>query len=49
MVSCEFCEIFKNAFLTEHLWTTASVTGIYFICGMLNTNQLLLLKEVYYV
>ena len=23
--SCEFCEIFKNAFFTEHLWTTASI------------------------
>ena len=23
--SCEFCEIFKNTFFTEHLWTTASV------------------------
>ena len=22
--SCEFCEISKNAFFTEHLWTTAS-------------------------
>ena len=22
--SCEFCEIFKNAFCTEHLCTTAS-------------------------
>ena len=22
--SCEFCEISKNAFLTEHLWATAS-------------------------
>ena len=22
--SCEFCEIFKNTFFTEHLWTTAS-------------------------
>ena len=21
--SCEFCEIFKNRFSTEHLWTTA--------------------------
>ena len=21
---CEFCKIFKNAFFTEHLWTTAS-------------------------
>ena len=23
--SCEFCEISKNAFYTEYLWTTASV------------------------
>ena len=22
--SCEICEISKNAFFTEHLWTTAS-------------------------
>ena len=22
--SCEFCEISKNTFLTEHLWATAS-------------------------
>ena len=22
--SCEFCDISKNAFSTEHLWTTAS-------------------------
>ena len=22
--SCEFCEITKNTFFTEHLWTTAS-------------------------
>ena len=25
MFSCEFCEIFKNTFFTEHLRTTASV------------------------
>ena len=25
MFFCEFCEIFKNIFFTEHLWTTASV------------------------
>ena len=24
--SCEFCDISKNTFFTEHLWTTASVT-----------------------
>ena len=24
MFSCEFCEIFKNNFFTEHLWATAS-------------------------
>ena len=22
--SCDFCEIYKNTFFTEHLWTTAS-------------------------
>ena len=25
---CEFCEISKKAFFTEHLWTTASGFGI---------------------
>ena len=25
MFSCEFCEIFKNTFFTEHLWVTVSV------------------------
>ena len=25
VLSCEFCEISKNNFFTEHLWTTASV------------------------
>ena len=24
LFSCEFCEVFKNTFFTEHLWTTAS-------------------------
>ena len=24
MFSCEFCEISKNAFFTEHVWATAS-------------------------
>ena len=24
--SCEFCEISKNTFLTEHLWVTTSVS-----------------------
>ena len=23
---CEFCEFFRNTFLTEHAWTTASET-----------------------
>ena len=22
--SCDFCEVFKNTFFTEHLWTTAT-------------------------
>ena len=25
-VSCEFCEISKNTFFTEHLWATASAS-----------------------
>ena len=24
--SCEFCEVSKNTFFTEHVWATASVT-----------------------
>ena len=27
MFTCEFCEISKNTFFTEHLWTTASDFG----------------------
>ena len=25
VLSCEFCEIFKNTFFAEQLWTTASI------------------------
>ena len=25
VVSCEFCQISKNTFFTEHLWATASI------------------------
>ena len=28
VLSCEFCEIFKNTFFTEHLWTTASTLAL---------------------
>ena len=30
MFSCEFWEISKNTFFTEHLWTTASVSETHF-------------------
>ena len=30
MFSCEFCEIFRNTFFTEHLWKTASIFLISF-------------------
>ena len=30
---CEFCEIFKNPFFTEHLWTTASLTKAEVLCS----------------
>ena len=26
--SCEFCEISRNTFFTEHVWTTASISNI---------------------
>ena len=26
VLSCEFCEISKNTFYTEHLWTTPSAS-----------------------
>ena len=29
LFSCEFCEISKNNFLTEHRWTTASYNTIF--------------------
>ena len=38
MFSCEFCEISKDTFFTEHLWATASGVGhlisalLYFLC-----------------
>ena len=28
VLSCEFCEISKNTFSTEHLWTTASAAHL---------------------
>ena len=35
MFSCEFCEISKNTFFTEHVWTTAS-----FNIQLWNLNQI---------
>ena len=29
MLSCIFCEIFKNTFFEEHMWTTASIYNSY--------------------
>ena len=31
MFSCEFCEIFQNTFITEHLWTTLSRFRIFLL------------------
>ena len=28
MFSCDFCEISKNTFFTEHLWATASLKSL---------------------
>ena len=40
MFFCEFCEIFKNTFFTEHLWTTASVIRTV-ECGILDIKKTL--------
>ena len=39
VLSCEFCEIFKNTFFTEHLWTTASMTLKYEILIVRSSHQ----------
>ena len=30
MFSCEFCELSRKTFFTEHLWTTASISDCFF-------------------
>ena len=42
--SCEFCEISKNTFFTEHLWTTASEAAE-FRCAVGLTTILRLLQR----
>ena len=48
--SCEFCEISKNAFSTEHLWTTASELtlekGGYVIIYVKALTEMLFLTEI---
>ena len=34
--SCEFCEISKNTFFTEHIWVTASGSSKYLVAHFLN-------------
>ena len=38
--SCEFCEIFKNTFFTEHLRTTASICSKVKLWNDVNNNQI---------
>ena len=45
--SCEFCEISKNTFFTEHLWTTAS--GIMITIYDSFHNIIYLMLEVFFV
>ena len=42
----EFCKIFKNTFLTEHLWTTAAVS---YINKMLSQRIPSWLREIYWM
>ena len=51
MLSCEFCEIFKNTFFTENLWRTASIiiwilTGIYIVIVSINAANIRLDEDV---
>ena len=44
MLSCEFCEISKNCFFTEHLWATVSVLYGKMLCfffdqSLISANQ----------
>ena len=43
--SCEFCEIFKNTFFTEHLWTTVSMTFKYEILIVRCSQQRCFIKK----
>ena len=45
VLSCKFCEIFKNTFLTEHLWTTASMTLKYEILIVRRSHQRCSIKK----
>ena len=51
VLSCEFCEIFKNTFFTENLWRTASIiiwilTGIYIVIVSINAANIRLHEDV---
>ena len=45
VLSCKFCEIFKNTFFTEHLWTTASMTLKYEILIVRSSHQRCSIKK----
>ena len=50
--SCEFCEIFKNTFFTEHLRTTASTSNkdsLSFRKNALCKNVWLIILKVFYI
>ena len=42
LFSCEFCEIFKNIFFTEHLRMTASTFAIFIPCYRLRSELVIL-------
>ena len=43
--SCEFCKISKNTFLTEHLWTTASIQTVWELQPTVVWSRLLVKEE----
>ena len=46
--SCEFCEISKNVFFTEHLWTAASIITWIFtdICIVIVSTMLVAQRRI---
>ena len=48
MFSCEFCEISKNKFFTEHLWATGSALSKVSLKDLTVGLDNWMMKDIYY-